>query len=188
MKALAKRVLNRLFPRSTPTIPEKTDPNYDIKDRKLIVAYSAGRSGSRWMGYVFLAHQNVAGGIHRLSGFEEFYRYVTWYKLPIDLEGYYMGMQDLIDQDWAKSATALYSSPNLAFGIEEISKRFKPNLSFFHIRDPEATINSFFEKGWYQDPLLKKDLHLVNGPQPLSSDFFDHSFGRMMPNDDYYEE
>jgi len=184
---LINRILQNLSLKKRDSLSEVGGHSNLSENRELILSIAAGRSGQNWMTSIFTSHSNCSGGCHRMIGFEELYRYITWYQLPVDLEAFYDAVQSLIIKDWSQSSLSIYSSPFFAFGLDELVNRFNPDYCFFHIRDPESVINSNFVKGWYSK-IPSKRPKLIPGPQPLLTETLNHNLGRIMPKDDYYDE
>jgi uncharacterized short protein YbdD (DUF466 family) len=151
---------------------------------KLALSFGAGRCGQNWFAKIFNSHQNWIGSCERFSEFESFYRYITYYDLPINKEGIYKLFLLASKMDMAKFQNTFIASPYLSFGVEEFYERLKPDYIFFNIRDPIKSIESFYSKGWYFNTSHYSD----NSPLIDSSVNLERTFSRIIPNNSYYFE
>ncbi len=151
---------------------------------KLALSFGAGRCGQNWFAKIFNSHTNWIGSCERFSDFESFYRYVTYYNLPIDKEGIFKLFLLASKMDMARFQNTLIASPYLSFGVEELSKKLEPDYIFFNLRDPIKSIESFYTKGWYSDT----NHYTGNSPLIDSSVNLKRVFSRIIPNGYYYSE
>ena len=166
------------------TIKEKNK----AQDSKKILSFASGRSGQRWMTSIFGSHINSSAVCEPMHEFEAFFRYVTWNKINIDLEPFYIELEKKIEKDLTKSNYSLLASPYFAFGIEELHERINPNYIFYHIRNPKEVINSLYVKGWYIENPIRKNSNCIHGIQPHWSTSIHHSLGRIIPKNDEIDE
>ena len=57
-------------------------------ENNLVLSFAAGRCGQNWISKVFNSHPNWVGSIERFSDFEAFYRFITYYDLPIHKDNF----------------------------------------------------------------------------------------------------
>ena len=160
----------------------------DREGHRLVFLVSAGRSGMRWLTHILVAHRNCSGGCERTMESEAFYRFVTWYRLPIDLEGVHRMLERSIWWDWGRAEVSVVASPQLSFGLDELIPRYKPDHVIFQLRDPREWVSAMEAKGFYAGLPERTDSAKVPGPQPLLERRFHHNFSRIMPRDDFFDE
>ncbi len=160
--------------------------NFKINDNnKFALSFAAGRSGQNWFSKIFNSHSNWVGTCERFADYEAFYRYVSYYNLPIYKDEFFRLIELAVKRDMAKYQNSFISSPYLSFGVEELAKKLKPNYIFFNIRNPIQTVESLHKKGWYLNYDNKK-----NYKSPLidiSGDQY-RSFSRIIPNGVFLEK
>jgi hypothetical protein len=155
------------------------------ENNKFALSLGAGRCGQNWFAKIFNSHSNWIGTCERFSELEAFYRYITYYDLPIDKESFYKYLTLVLNRDFAQYKNSLIGSPYFSFGIEELYKKLKPNYIFFNIRNPVDSVESFFRKGWY----LNTDKFVSNkGPLIDQSISLRRNFSRVVPNNEYFDE
>ena len=118
-------------------------------DNKLALGFSAGRSGSNWFSKLFNSHPNWIGTCERFADYEAFYRYVSYYNLPINKDNFFKLIELSSKRDMSKYQNSFISSSYLSFGVHELTKQLDPDYIFFNIRDPKKCVESLFKKGWY---------------------------------------
>ena len=193
MQTLIYKIKNKLFGLSREA-SKLTRPSYEelIKyksfrrgmDNKFILSCGAGRSSQNWFAKIFNSHSNWVGTAERFADFEAFFRYISYYKLPIDKEGVFKLFELACNRDFAKYQNTLISSPYFSFGVEELFKRLNPNYLFFHIRNPINSVESFHKKNWYLNPYnFKKSSPLID-----ISDSLYRSFSRIVPKNEFLNE
>ena len=97
MDKLFYKIKNKIF-RFSKEASKIKKPSYDellkyksfsrARNNKLILGFGAGRCGQNWFAKIFNSHPNWIGTCERFSEFEAFYRYITYYDLPIDKESF----------------------------------------------------------------------------------------------------
>ena len=120
-------------------------------NNKFILSFGSGRCGQNWFAKIFNSHPNWIGTCERFSDFEAFYRYISFYNLPIDKEDIFKLFQLASNRDLAKYQNTLIASPYFAYGVEELFKKLDPNYLIFNLRNPVKSVESFYTKGWYSD-------------------------------------
>ena len=160
--------------------------NFQRKDNNVLaLSFGAGRSGQNWFSKIFNSHPNWVGTCERFADYEAFYRYICYYNLPISKNGFIDLIELSSKRDMAKYQNSFISSPYLSFGIEELTNRLKPNSIFFNIRNPIKTVESLYNKGWYQNFNNQKE---INSPLIDITDSQYRSFSRIIPKGEYLKE
>ena len=160
--------------------------NFQRKDNNVLaLSFGAGRSGQNWFSKIFNSHPNWVGTCERFADYEAFYRYICYYNLPISKNGFINLIELSSKRDMAKYQNSFISSPYLSFGIEELTNRLKPNSIFFNIRNPIKTVESLYNKGWYQNLNNQKE---INSPLIDITDSQYRSFSRIIPKGEYLKE
>ena len=194
MNNILYKIKNRLFNLSSeakklkkPTYKELIKyQNFQRKDNNaLALSFGAGRSGQNWFSKIFNSHSNWIGTCERFAEYEAFYRYMCYYDLPIYKDGFYNLIELSSKRDMAKHQNSFISSPYLSLGVEELTKKLKPNFIFFNIRDPIQTVESLYNKGWYLNFDNQKE---INSPLIDISDSQYRSFSRIIPKGDFLKE
>ena len=188
------KIKNRLFDFSSegkklrrPTYNELIKyQNFQRKDNNVLaLSFGAGRSGQNWFSKIFNSHPNWVGTCERFADYEAFYRFICYYNLPISKNGFIDLIELSSKRDMAKYQNSFISSPYLSFGIEELTNRLKPNSIFFNIRNPIKTVESLYNKGWYQNFNTQKE---INSPLIDITDSQYRSFSRIIPKGEYLKE
>lgn len=160
--------------------------NFQRKDNNILaLSFSAGRSGQNWFSKIFNSHPNWVGTCERFADYEAFYRYICYYNLPISKNGFIDLIELSSKKDMAKYQNSFISSPYLSFGVEELTNKLKPNSIFFNIRNPIKTVESLYNKGWYQNLDNQKE---INSPLIDITDSQYRSFSRIIPKGEYLKE
>lgn len=154
--------------------------------KKLFLGVSLGRSGMRWCSHIFSMHKNAIGLCERHSIIESFYRYIKWNKLEIDVQGIINIIKDSVVQDWKKYDISFVNSPYLSHDLLYLYKVLKPEYIVWFVNDPKFTVISFYNKGWYEEEIVRSNDSLVYGVQPKL--FWNQIFGRIVPRDKEYQK
>ena len=158
MKNLIYKIKNKIYRISNKAQKIKRPSHQELIDyknfqrgnnNKFALSFGAGRCGQKWFAEIFNSHKNWIGTCERFSDYEAFYRYISYYKLPISKEGIFKILELASNRDMSLHQNTFISSPFLSFGVEELVKRLNPNYLFFHIRDPIKAVESLYRKGWY---------------------------------------
>ena len=191
MKNLIYKVKNKLY-RLSKEAAKLERPSYDelnkyrsfqkSEDNKFILSFGSGRCGQNWFAKIFNSHTNWIGTCERFSDFESFYRYVSYFKLPINKEGFFELFELASKRDMAKYQNAFIASPYFAFGVKELCDRLNPDQLFFHIRNPIKSVESFYAKGWY---LNSENIINKRTPSIDFSDNLQRTFSRIIPSDQF---
>ena len=158
------------------------------KRKKLIIGVTVGRSGMTWVLEILKAHYKIYGGGERNSTCESFYRYSNHYKMNIDQSGLLNSIISETLNDWKKNDISFQLSPYFSHSIDLIEKELIPDGYIWGINDHMFTVQSFFNKGWY-DP----DYNILyNNKKPgfsLSDSIKpSHFFGRIAPSGAYHRK
>ena len=154
-------------------------------DNNLALSFGAGRCGQNWFAKIFNSHNNWVGSGERFPDHEAFYRYITYYNLPVNKDGFYRLMDLAIKRDMALYQNSLIACPYLSFGIQELIEKLHPNYIFFNLRNPVSSIESFYKKGWY---LYSDDNKNLQSPLIDITNNQTRSFSRIVPRGTDFEK
>lgn len=191
------KIGNFLISRDKPGIPDEVlatvDADYEKQlqaGKQLILGTLSARSGTRWLGDVFEAHQNATGITERDFDVEAFYRYIKYNNLPIDTRGIITLIKYGILCDWKRGEIAFVNSPFFSHGIKELWEELKPKRIIFGLNDPKFTVQSIFNKGFFKESYFRDSSDLALGSQPAFSRRWNwlYLFGRVVPNGEFYKE
>ena len=154
-------------------------------NNNLALSFASGRSGQNWFSKIFNSHSNWIGTCERFADYEAFYRYLSYYNLPIYKDGFFKLMQLSSKRDMSMYQNSFISSPYLSFGVEELTKQLEPNYIFFNLRNPIQTVESLYKKGWY---LNFDNKNVIKSPLIDFSQNQYRSFSRIVPKDDYIDK
>jgi len=155
------------------------------KKNQLVLSFGSGRSGQNWISKIFNSHKNWIGSAERFADYEAFYRYITYYDLPISKDGFFRLLDLSINRDMALYQNSFISSPYWSFGVKETLDKLKPDYLIYSIRNPIKNIKSFHRKGWYlnldkYEDLKSPMIDIVNSQY--------RSFSRIIPKGEYLNE
>lgn len=156
--------------------------------KKLVLGTLCARSGTMWLCDIFDEHQNATGITERNFEEEAYYRFTTYNKLPIDTAGIIALIKHGILEDWKKGDIALVFSPFFSHGMLELSKALSPSRIIFAISEPEFTVQSIYNKGFFSQHYVRGRYDLALGFQPSFSGSWSQYFGRIVPNGVAYRE
>ena len=190
MQNLIYKIKNRLFRLSKEEKKTKR-PSYNElikyenfkknKNSKLALGLGVGRRGQTWFTKIFNSHSNWIGTTERFEDFEAFYRYINYYNLPVDKNGFFKLLKLASNRDFAKFDNSFIASPYFCFGAEELTKVLNPDYVFFHIRDPIKSVESLFRKNWYSNSYnFETGSPLID----ISTSVY-RSFSRIVPKQDF---
>ncbi len=154
-------------------------------NNKLALGFGAGRSGQNWFSKIFNSHPNWVGTCERFADFEAFYRFISFYNLPINKDEFFRLIELSSKRDMAKYQNSFITSSYLSFGVKELTDKLKPNYIFFNIRDPIKCIESLHKKGWYTS---FKDKKKITSPLIDISNSQYRSFSRIIPKEEYLDK
>ena len=154
-------------------------------ENNLVLSFAAGRCGQNWISKVFNSHSNWVGSIERFSDFEAFYRFITYYDLPIHKDNFIKLIELSSKRDMSLYNNSFIASPYFSFGVKELVEKLSPNAFFFQIRNSIKTIESLYVKDWYLN--LDKILEINSPMIDISTDQY-RSFSRIIPKGEYINE
>ena len=188
------KIKNRFFKISKEASKIKR-PNYEelIKyqhftkniSNKFALSFGAGRSGQNWFSKIFNSHKNWIGTCERFADYEAFYRYVSYYKLDVNMDGFFKLIELASKRDMAKYQNSLISSSYMSFGVKELTEKLKPNYIFFNIRDPIRCIESYHKKGWY---FYYENIKKIKSPLVDITNSQYRSFSRIVPRGEFLDK
>lgn len=158
--------------------------------KRLVLGTLAARSGTRVFGDIINAHKNATGITERYFEAESMYRYIKYNKLPIDTAGIITLIKKGIVDDWKKGDIAFVNSPFFSHGIKELYEILRPSHVLFAINNPEFTVQSIYNKGFFSQKYIRRNNDLAIGFQPAFPQkwYWLYLFARLVPNGDFYEE
>ena len=151
-------------------------------NNKLALSFASGRSGQNWFSKIFNSHSNWIGSCERFADFEAFYRYVSYYNLPVNKDGFFKLMELSSKRDMSLYSNSFISSPYLSFGVKELTEKLMPNYIFFNLRNPIQTVESLHKKGWYLNYFSH---NRISSPLIDFSQSQYRSFSRIIPKGEY---
>ncbi|MGF1538242.1 MAG: glycosyltransferase [Elainellaceae cyanobacterium] len=123
--------------------------------------------------------------VHERNPFNEtFHRYCKWYDIPIDHEGFLSAKEQEIRIDLKHYRFSVESSAHLSLSLKELYDRFNAKFIFL-VRRPDKVVNSYRYKGWYDQPISRKDAHLP--PSYQISKEAHHFLGRILPSGEEFD-
>ena len=157
-----------------------------VAEERPVFVTGVGRSGTHFLASLFGSMPQIDG--YHLdevgnSTADSYLMYCKWYRLPVDLGGFFASRNYLISKAKAGRAVYLESNPYLALSIRDL-KDYYPRARFvIPFRDPRKVVLSHYNKGWYADyqpvlsstgqaPFYQYQVHKPN-----------HFFGRIFPFD-----
>lgn len=155
--------------------------------KRLVLGTLTSRSGTKWLCDIFAAHPNATGSPERSFDAASFYRYIRYNDLPIDTAGVMAILKYGIIQDWKKGDIALVFSPHFSHGLTELYEVLKPERIIFALNDPEFTVQSIYNKGFFSQRYVRSRTDRALGFQPALGTRWGVSFGRLVPNGPEYD-
>lgn len=152
----------------------------ELKKGKTIFALGTGRCGTNFLYKVFAQEPKVASHHERHPLSDTFQRYAKWNNLPIDDAGFLAIKEEGLIEDFSRYEVSFEASAYMSFSIKELSEKFDAHFILL-IRDPHKVINSYIQKGWYANNIIRDDVNQVMNFQP-NMKFPHHSFSRIIPN------
>ncbi|MFA6408209.1 MAG: hypothetical protein WCW36_01895 [Candidatus Paceibacterota bacterium] len=156
--------------------------------KKLILGTLCARSGTMWLCDIFDEHKNATGITERNFEAEAYYRFTTYNKLPVDTTGIIALIKHGILEDWKRGDIALVFSPYFSHGMLELYRELSPEKIIFAVSDPEFTVQSVYNKGFFSQYYLRGRDDLALGFQPAFSGSWSQYFGRIVPNGPAYRD
>ncbi len=195
-KKIKKSILNQSVQEKAATLydHESQSPQYLKKylkykkenNKRLVLIVSAGRSGNRWLVEIFNAHNGVKGSCEPENYAELFFRYVKWNQLPIDLTGVFNIIAAKVLSDWKEADLSVIASPGLSIDFLEVCKNLEVDEIIWAVNNAKFTINSFYNKDWYVNEVCTRNPDLAIGLQPYLLTKDTRTFGRLIPQGDFF--
>lgn len=154
-----------------------------VKNNKVLLSFGSGRCGQNWFSKIFNSHKNWVGSIERFADYEAFYRYITYYNLPISRENFLRLLDLSLKRDLALNENSYIASPYWSFAMKEIVQNLRPDYIFYNIRTPIKCVESFYAKGWYENLETNKNF---KSPSIDITDSQYRSFSRIIPKNEVY--
>jgi hypothetical protein len=143
-------------------------------------AIGTGRCGTNFIAKIMQQEQGIASVHERNALNATFHRYCKWYNLPVDHEGFLQTKENEIKQDLENNRFSFEASAHLSLSVQELYDRFKAKFLLL-VRSPERVVNSYLQKKWYEQSVIRADPNLAPGYQEYCESFH-HSLGRIMPS------
>ena len=117
-------------------------------NKRLILIVTVGRSGSRWLAEIFNSHDRIIGSCERDNYAEQFFKYVKWNELSIDLTGVFHKLAHSILNDW-EDADLCRRLRGLGHTIRYVPRaRVMHRVGGSSSTVPELAIRSFHESAY----------------------------------------
>lgn len=142
-------------------------------------AVGTGRCGTYFLHRVLLLEPQVASSHERNPLNETFHRYSKWYGLPMDHGGFLHTKQVEIREDLKAHSFSFEASAHLSLSVVELFREFEAKFVLL-VRSPERVVNSYLDKGWYKEIVVRDDPDLP--PSFQDSGNFHHFLGRILPS------
>lgn len=154
--------------------------------KRLVLGTLCARSGTMWLCDIFDEHANATGITERNVDEEAYYRFITYNRLLVDTAGSIALIKHGILEDWKKGDIALVFSPYFSHGMLELYRALSPERIIFAMSDPEFTVQSIYNKGFFSQQYLRNRDDLALGFQPSFTGSWSQYFGRIVPNGSEY--
>ena len=149
---------------------------------------TVGRSGMTWVLEILKAHSKIYGGGERNSTCESFYRYANHNKLDIDQSALLNSIICETINDWKNNDISFQLSPYFSHSINLIDKFLIPDGYIWGINESSFTVQSFYNKGWYEPDYNISTFNNKPGFSLTDSTKPSHFFGRIVPADNFYKK
>ncbi len=178
--------LRRLLGRSTSPRPDPTRPpphGPPVPPRALFVV-GPGRTGTHFLARVFRETPGVSA--YHTDDLPEpaadaFARYCIWNGLPVDLEGHVAARVGWRDAAAAAGRLYVEANPYLCLSIGRLAGPTEGKFVIL-LRDMEAVVSSFWNKGWFREERPRTEARLAPGPAAHLD--LTHVFSRLIPRGD----
>ena len=151
----------------------------DSSNKSIVFAVGTGRCGTNFLHKVFSSEPEVVSYHERHPLEDTFHRFVKFHDLPIDDEGFLAVKEQGIMADIVSKKVYFESNAHLSLSIKELHERFGAKFIYM-VRSPHKVVNSFIQKGWYEQPVIRKDVNKISNVQP-NRIFPHHNFSRIVP-------
>lgn len=148
---------------------------------KVAFALGTGRCGTHFLSQVMTHEPDVAAAHERNRLNETFQRYCQWYNLPVDNGGFLFAKEQEISADLCQNKFSFEASAYLSCSALELYERFGAKFVLM-VRRPEAVVNSYCSKGWYQTNPIYMDADKALGFNWYTESHPHHIFSRLAPS------
>jgi hypothetical protein len=153
-------------------VPEFTD--------KVAFAIGTGRCGTHFLSQILAYEPDIAAAHERNRLNETFQRYCQWYNLPVDHGGFLHTKEQEIRADLRHKSFSFEASAYLSCSVLELYERFGARFILM-VRRPEAVVNSYWGKGWYETDPVYTDANKALGFNWYQESHPHHPFARLAP-------
>ena len=161
---------------------------YKYKNKKkLILSVTSGRCGTAWLANIFSAHRNARGSSERYMNVEAIWRFMHYHKLPIDCAGVIEILKMGIVSDWEEHEISMINSPFLSHECRFLFNSLLVDKLIWGITDIRFTVQSFLQKGWYDNDFFMNDVNKISCVQPAYRNGIAYSFSRLVPCGEEYD-
>lgn len=117
-------------------------------------AVGTGRCGTRFLYELMNKSKEVTAFHEQHPVSDTFLRYITWYQLSIDTEGCWVQKERVVKNAQDSGKQYVESSAYLSLNVLELFQRFDAKFILL-IRHPKDVVDSYFAKGWYENPVIR---------------------------------
>lgn len=159
-----------------------SQPSDTIGAGKIGFAIGTGRCGTKFIAKVLAFEDGVSSVHERNPDNEAFHRYCQWYDLPVDDAGFLDTKRSEIASDLKSNRYSFEASAHLSLSVAELYQRFGARFILL-VRRPDAVVNSYLQKGWYDRPFVYGGNGTALGYQAGGS--MHHFLGRIAPIEEF---
>lgn len=142
-------------------------------------AIGTGRCGTKFFYQLLNKEPKISSHHERHPLSDTFERYCRWNDLAVDDAGFLAIKESCIDNDLNNHMLSFEASAYLSLSIQALYTTFGAKFIFL-VRSPHKVVNSFLQKDWYAQDLIRHDLGKASGYQPDMKEKH-HSFSRLSP-------
>ncbi len=125
-------------------------------------ALGTGRCGTHFAFRLLAQEAAVAAHHERDPLVDSFHRYCRWNRLAVDDAAFLATKRAGIDADRANGRISFEASAFLSLSAPVLHAAFDARFLLL-VRRPDGVVNSYLEKGWYAQPLARRDARLPAG-------------------------
>jgi hypothetical protein len=142
-------------------------------------AIGTGRCGTKFFYQLLKKESQIASHHERHPLSDTFERYCRWNDLPIDDAGFLAIKERGILEDLTHFQLSFEASAYLSLSLLSLYQTFDAKFIFL-TRSPHKVVNSYLQKDWYAQDIIRKDLEKASDFQPDMKERH-HSFSRLTP-------
>jgi hypothetical protein len=158
-------------------------PSRETFAGKVAFAIGTGRCGTHLLSQL-LAHEPAVAASHERNRLNEtFHRYCQWYSLPVDHGGFLHTKAAEVEQDLQSNSFSFESSGYLSLSVLQLYDCFDARFVLM-VRRPEAVVNSYWSKGWYETNPIYLDETQALGFNWYQASHPHYIFSRLAPTGD----